>query len=330
VNPPRLFTCGVRSAGQDARFLYAGSGPVYAGSGYGCATLFGRPAAARRGFSLVELLVVIGIIAVLLALLMPALTAVRVQSYQLRCQATLRSIGQAAELHALVHHGYLPIAGWHWAPPGGIVNPRGLRDDQATHYVYYDDQGEKRPAPITVALAVSMGIPVRLDSRENLEMDMESDALRKHFHCPMQQRVLLGLTQKEDGPGWEAPREASSYIFNEAIMGLRERAYWRSPSPLGKLSSIKHPSLVMLAMDGRPRDQRQDDWLLVFDKGPDWTLDDFNQFVQRPNVGWGKESLDYARHRYRGNVLFADDHVESISLTRPGLRTIGVNKGVDD
>jgi prepilin-type processing-associated H-X9-DG protein len=281
---------------------------------------------SARAFSLVELVVVIGIIGLLIGLLMPALSAARARGYELQCQVTLRSIGQAAQLHVNEHQGFLPAAGWHWSPSGGIVNPQGLNDQRAEHYVYYDDQGEKRPAPITVALATALGASVRLDSRENLEIDMETEALRKLFHCPMQQRVLTGLSQKEDGPGWEAPREASSYVFNEAILGLRDKSPWRTEqSPVGKLVAVRRSSQVMLAMDGRPRNNLKDNWLMVFDKEPDWTLDDFNEFVQQPNVGWGKELLDDARHRFRSNVLFVDGHVESVPLTRPGLKSIRIS-----
>ena len=280
----------------------------------------------HRAFSLVELLVVIGIIGLLIALLMPALSAARARAYELQCQVTLRSMGQAAQLHVNEHRGFLPAAGWHWSPAGGIVNPRGLNDERGEHYIYYDDAGEKRPVPITVALGVSLGLAVRLDSRENLEIDMEKDSLRKHFHCAMQQRYLLGISQREDGPGWEAPREASSYVFNEAILGLRDRAPWRTEqSQLGKIVGVRRPAEVMLAMDGRPRDDLKDNWLMVFDKEPDWTLDDFNELVQRPNVGWGKELLDGARHRYRANVLFVDGHVESVPLTRPALHGIRIS-----
>ena len=65
-------------------------------------------------FSLVELLVVIGIIGLLIAILLPTLSGARERARQLKCLATLRAISQAAELHVLNHNGYLPAAGHHW------------------------------------------------------------------------------------------------------------------------------------------------------------------------------------------------------------------------
>jgi prepilin-type N-terminal cleavage/methylation domain-containing protein/prepilin-type processing-associated H-X9-DG protein len=68
----------------------------------------GARACRRRGFSLVELLVVIGIIALLIALLMPVLARTREMSRRTKCLANLRSIGQAMFEYANVYRDHLP------------------------------------------------------------------------------------------------------------------------------------------------------------------------------------------------------------------------------
>jgi prepilin-type N-terminal cleavage/methylation domain-containing protein/prepilin-type processing-associated H-X9-DG protein len=62
------------------------------------------------GFTLIELLVVIAIIALLLAILMPALSRVKKQAKQTRCLANLRQIGLAMHAYAGDYDYLLPRA----------------------------------------------------------------------------------------------------------------------------------------------------------------------------------------------------------------------------
>ena len=89
----------------------------------------------RRGFTLVELLVVITIIGILIALLLPAVQSAREAARALQCKNNVKQMALACLTHESIR-GHFPASGWTYGYRYVGDPDRGFSDDQPGGWHY--------------------------------------------------------------------------------------------------------------------------------------------------------------------------------------------------
>jgi prepilin-type processing-associated H-X9-DG protein/prepilin-type N-terminal cleavage/methylation domain-containing protein len=217
----------------------------------------------KPAFTLVELLVVIGIIALLIAILLPALAAARQTAQRAACAAKLQQIMIAANIHAVDHKGYWPLAGFLYGS-GSLTGPAGLGDAYTSHYSYFGFQdiaasngGDERIlASITIALGSEMGYPKLLTYDTNAQEGpalADHNGVMRHFLCPSQasspeelQQLCWLYAGQFNGTYGVGDTAQLSYVFNEGVLGFNDN-FGRLR---GQVARIKQPSKTFFAADG--------------------------------------------------------------------------------
>ena len=198
-------------------------------------------AVKQRGFTLVELLVVIGIIAVLISILLPALSKARVAANSVVCQSNLKQIALALHSYAGDNRGALPYL-YTYPGVGGI---RG--DYYHTWYTNVLVDGKYLPNSgwhYTGGNAGDYGA-------------IETGVWR----CPVLNQVAWG--------GGYGVNGSNVMVWSHA--NPQTGATLTSPNPPTKLSSMKRPSDYWLIGDGKTSLLGPDatvPWISSWDWGP--------------------------------------------------------------
>ena len=277
---------------------------------------------SRRAFTLVELLVVIGIIALLISILLPALSKARESANQIKCGADQKQILMALILHANEHRGYMPLVGQ--IEPG--TTPVACQDPNQQKYDYYGPSGGPfNLMSIMGALAPMLGQEIRTDTLANLEKDIQQGTVRKLFVCPSDREGgRFAATVGGGGNGY------NSYAFNEPALG------WGDPGGVnavrnhsrlrGHATRFPHSSTLMLLTDGSPRGgDGAGNWQVYWDHDKNCSLGDaFRQAGGSKDCG-STEMFDKTRHNGRISIGFADGHVENVVISNGDLDKINLN-----
>jgi prepilin-type processing-associated H-X9-DG protein len=159
----------------------------------------------------VELLIVIGIIAILLSIVLPSIAKARTAAQSAACLANLRNIGQAMILYAMENHGYIPgsgnTSGRHlWKTVGNPVT--GAVSANAAWNIETNSPGPNECNDYIFPLANVMGLTELTAGNSGTER-FKRYVRAPEFQCPARRQFT---SDRENGSSDVGVQPALSYL----------------------------------------------------------------------------------------------------------------------
>ncbi len=174
-----------------------------------------RQSDPKVGFTLIELLVVIAIIAILAAMLLPALAAAKDNAMKTTCCNNLKSMGQANRIYCDDNRDYMAFPNW----DGGTANQPG------GGWLYaLSPQTGGIPDPFLAVYGGSANAPSGSDSAWKSGLWFPTCHNPQSYLCPkdIMSKDWTLEPQGANGPGRN--NKLSSYVMNGAVTGYGDSA----------------------------------------------------------------------------------------------------------
>lgn len=178
----------------------------------------------ERGFTLPELLVIVGILAVLAEMVLPALSKAKAKSQRIACVGGLKQIGLGFRVSAADHNGRYPMDGWTNAPgpSAALTRPERLfglmSNELSVPYILACPADNRKAATSWTSLRGSnISYFVGLEASESLpETLLAGDRNLATNGVPLGPG-LVGVASNAAGLGWTAAmhRNAGNVVLGD-------------------------------------------------------------------------------------------------------------------